>query len=367
MYVAALPAQERRAGRGARPAPAALHARARRLHAARRTRVLLRGAAPLGLALLASAAARADQKDIEYVAEHLPEVAMDNRYASLPVWRSSAAGRGALALGYSRTRSGELRLAGPMLSGSWTWRAQGTWTATAFAFLDELAFSGEGDLRPLRSVALPAVPLPLPAPARFDGGDGTLRHFGAGVAFATERDGPRLGPHRWVAGLQVERASLRGYGYRWQILAGPAAGTRGSIGFDADYDHLTPFAGLEFPRQFGRWTGAARAAGSAAATSRRVHADVGARLCAPGRHRQRRQRQALRRRLARARRRADARAERAEPRSRRDGDPGDARARGASRHRCQPAAERRLAILSAGVTARPTRRTGCAVVADSPP
>lgn len=254
MHAAALPAQERRAGRGARPAPAALHARARRLHAARRTRVLLRGAAPLGLALLASAAARADQKDIEYVAEHLPEVAMDNRYASLPVWRSSAAGRGALALGYSRTRSGELRLAGPMLSGSWTWRAQGTWTATAFAFLDELAFSGEGDLRPLRSVALPAVPLPLPAPARFDGGDGTLRHFGAGVAFATERDGPRLGPHRWVAGLQVERASLRGYGYRWQILAGPAAGTRGSIGFDADYDHLTPFAGLEFPRQFGRWT-----------------------------------------------------------------------------------------------------------------
>lgn len=210
--------------------------------------------APLLLALLACASARADDKDIEYVAEHLPEVAMDNRYAMLPVWRSSAAGRGALQLGYSRTRSGELRLAGPMLASSWTWRPQGRWTATAFAFLDQLSFSGEGDLRPLRTVALPNAPLPLPAPARFDGGDGTLRHFGAGVAFATERDGGRLGAHRWVAGLQLERASLRDYGFRWQILAGPAAGTTGRIGFDADYDHVTPFAGLELPRQRGRWT-----------------------------------------------------------------------------------------------------------------
>ena len=44
--------------------------------------------------VLAATTARADDKDIEYVAEHLPEVAMDNRYAALPVWRSSTAGRG---------------------------------------------------------------------------------------------------------------------------------------------------------------------------------------------------------------------------------------------------------------------------------
>lgn len=204
--------------------------------------------------VLAATTARADDKDIEYVAEHLPEVAMDNRYAALPVWRSSTAGRGAVALGYSRTRSGNLRLAGPMLSASWTWRPDGRWSASAYGFVDWLSFSGEGDLRPLRTVALPAAPLPLPAPARFDGGDGTLRHVGAGVAFASERDGRRLGRHRWVVGLQLERASLQDYRFQWQILAGPAAGTRGQIGFDADYDHITPFAGLEMPHQRGRWT-----------------------------------------------------------------------------------------------------------------
>lgn len=77
----------------------------------------------LALALALSATdARADDKDIEYVAEHLPEVAMDNRYATLPLWQSAAgtqaAPRRALALGYSDTRSGELQLAGPTLAGA---------------------------------------------------------------------------------------------------------------------------------------------------------------------------------------------------------------------------------------------------------
>ena len=37
------------------------------------------------LASTASVSARAEH-DIEFVAEHLPEVMMDNRYATLPIW-----------------------------------------------------------------------------------------------------------------------------------------------------------------------------------------------------------------------------------------------------------------------------------------
>jgi len=211
------------------------------------------------LGLLAFAgSARADDKDIEYVAEHLPEVAMDNRYATLPVWQSAtgpqAAPRRALGIGYSDTRSGELQLDGPTLAASWSWSVASRWSLTAFGFYDRLAFSGRDDQRPLRTLAVPAAPLPLLAPARFDSLGGHLEHVGLGIAAATTRDGRRLGLHRWVFGLQYEEARLDGYGFAWRILSGPGTDSSGRIGFDADYRHVTPFAGIEWPRSRGRWT-----------------------------------------------------------------------------------------------------------------
>ncbi|MEO7246773.1 MAG: hypothetical protein ABIX12_16690, partial [Rubrivivax sp.] len=205
--------------------------------------------------------------DIEFVARHLPEVAMDNRYASLPVWSAQAgAPRGdafasssnrampSLTIGYSRTGTGELSLAGPTLAVSLQWGHVGRWSTTGFGFYDRETFSGSADLRPLRTLAIADAPLPLPAPARFDSRGGHATHTGLGLAFMRASEGARLGRHDWVVGIQAERMQLAGYAFDYRILGGPASGTTGTVAFDGQYAHLTPFAGLEFPRRHGRWT-----------------------------------------------------------------------------------------------------------------
>jgi hypothetical protein len=76
----------------------------------------------LCLALL-SEGARA-KESIEFVAEHLAEIAMDNRYASLPLWNAcdeaGLADRTAcfgVNGGYARTHSGTLSFDGPLPPG----------------------------------------------------------------------------------------------------------------------------------------------------------------------------------------------------------------------------------------------------------
>ena len=212
------------------------------------------GAAAVG----AASAEAAATEDIEFIAEHLPETAMDNRYATLPVWSSLATDRErlepALTLGYSRTGAGGLRLSGPTLGAALRRRFGERWSAAAFGFYDRLSFSGSGDPRPLRTLAIESVPLPLPAPASFDSRGGHMEHTGLGFALTRTADGARLGRRGWIMGVLIEQVRLRGYVFDYRILGGAAAGTTGRIGFDGDYAHVTPFAGVEFPRTRGRWT-----------------------------------------------------------------------------------------------------------------
>jgi hypothetical protein len=197
------------------------------------------------------------KEDIEFVAEHLPEVAMDNRYATLPVWTTlesqpddgwTLAAQGSL----SRASAGNLEISGPMLSVAASRALAKRWTFTTFGFADAQSLSG-GDERALQTLFAPATPIERPVAARFEGLDGRANHYGAGFAFSTASDNGWLGPHRWVGGLLVEEIQLRDYGWSFTILAGPAAGTRGRIDFDNDYRHLTPFAGLQIVRERGAW------------------------------------------------------------------------------------------------------------------
>ena len=202
--------------------------------------------------------ARAYAKDdIEFIAEHLPESAMDNRYATLPVWTAGAsqpdagwtfAAQGSL----SRASSAGLEIGGPMLSAAASRALSTHWTLTAFGFGDVQSLSG-GDERALQTLFAPSTPIERPVAARFEGLDGSANHYGAGLAFSTASDGGWLGSHRWVAGLLVEEIQLRDYAWNFTILAGPAAGTTGRIDFDHDYRHITPFAGLQIVRERGDW------------------------------------------------------------------------------------------------------------------
>ena len=98
-----------------------------------------------------SPSARAASEDIEYVSEHLVEVAMDHRYAALPVWPRETTERWGYTAqaGYSGTGTGELELAGPTLSAAVHRSLSRGWTLSGFAFVDDLSFSGSNYLRPI--------------------------------------------------------------------------------------------------------------------------------------------------------------------------------------------------------------------------
>jgi hypothetical protein len=201
--------------------------------------------------------AAAKKEDIEYVGEHLPEVAMDNRYATLPVWTSTTAkpddGWTFAAQGsFSQAGSGGLEVAGPMLSFAASRALSSRWSLTAFGFADNLHLSG-GDERDLQTLFAPSTPIARPVLSRFEGLDGSVNHYGAGLAFSLSSDRGWLGAHRWVSGLIFEDVNLRDYSWNFTVLEGPDAGTHGQLDFINDYRHFTPFAGLQVVRERGDW------------------------------------------------------------------------------------------------------------------
>jgi len=212
------------------------------------------------LLLLALAAAHASParavEDIEFVQEHLPEVAMDNRYATLPLWSShrEVPWDFVAQVGYSNASTGELSISGPLLSFGVIRELNDRWSVEATLFGDRLSLAGNNDYRPLQTLFAPSTPLVRPAPARFDHLDGTMNHLGA--SFTAARFSPEgwLGAHRWIAGLIIEQVKLSDYALDYEILDGPDIGTRGTIDFNATYRHLTPVAGIEFPRRGSRWS-----------------------------------------------------------------------------------------------------------------
>jgi hypothetical protein len=183
---------------------------------------------------------------------------MDNRYATLPVWTATTAnpddGWTFAAQGsFSQAGSGDLEVAGPMLSFAVSRALASRWTVTALGFADKLNLSG-GDERDLQTLFAPSTPIARQVAASFDVLDGRVNHYGAGFALSTTSDRGWLGAHRWVAGLLYESVELRDYRWNFTILEGPDAGTRGQIDFDNDYRHFTPFAGLQIERERGDWS-----------------------------------------------------------------------------------------------------------------
>ena len=206
--------------------------------------------------LLLACGPAAAKEDIEFVAEHLPEVAMDNRYATLPLWnevRENDGWRLAAQAGFGHTSAGNLQIGGPMFAVAASRALSQRWSLNVMAFADTLSLSG-GEQRQLQTLFAPSTPIVRPVDARFDGLDGTMRHYGAGLAAAMTADSGWLGEHRWVGGVLFEQVELQDYRWNFEILAGDSAGTRGQIDFDNDYRHVTPFAGLQLVRERGDWT-----------------------------------------------------------------------------------------------------------------
>ena len=210
-----------------------------------------------------STSASAAKEDIEFVAEHLPEVAMDNRYATLPIWGANFGESGAALFGqhgliaqagFSSTRTGDLIIEGPLLSAALHWPLGDHWNLSGFMFYDDLWFSGQNDRRPLQTLFAPADPLTRPAESLFARLDGTALDFGTGLTLTLRGHDGRLGEHQWVAGLLWQQLRLRDYRLDYQVLEGSSAGATGQIDFDTRYSFVTPFIGLKLPRRYNDWT-----------------------------------------------------------------------------------------------------------------
>lgn len=205
--------------------------------------------------LAAQVTLAATPEDIGFVSEHLPEIAMDNRYAQLPLWTSCAAEQGycpSLNVGYASTTSQTLSIDGPMFSLGLT-HPVGEWVLTGFAFYDPLHLGSGSEQRPLDVDFVSGVPYTLPAPAQFSGLDGSAEDMGLGVALRRDASLAWLGHFTWTAGVLWQQMSLRDYRYDYRIVAGPDAGDSGQIGYDADYRHVVPFAGMAWPRRGAHW------------------------------------------------------------------------------------------------------------------
>lgn len=207
--------------------------------------------------VLASAQASAADESFEFVAEHLPEVAMDNRFATLPLWNGGKTPAGSWQFtvqgAVARTGSGGLMLDGPMVSTSAHRQLNDQWSLRALAFLDQLRFSGSSDQRPLETL-FAQTPLALPAETLFTDLHGTYRNVGAGVAFNLQKNDGWLGERRWALGALYQLVQLRDYRATYRVLEGPSSGATGFVDYSGDYAFLTPFVGLALPRHFGSWS-----------------------------------------------------------------------------------------------------------------
>ena len=196
--------------------------------------------------------------DIEFVAEHLPEVAMDNRYATLPVWGGEPVA-GADRSGYefqwafASTTSSELEIRGPLLSLGARLRFGDPWQLGVFAFYDPLELHADRESRDLQTLFAPSTPIARPVAAEFSHLSGTANDFGFGFYAARSVQEGVLGAHRWLGGMLWQRVELKDYRFDYRILSGPQAGAAGQIDFDARYQHVVPFIGVGFPRSHGAW------------------------------------------------------------------------------------------------------------------
>jgi hypothetical protein len=209
--------------------------------------------------LLAAFAQRATaEESIEFVSEHLPEIAMDNRYAILPLW--NACGDGAddsscfgLGVAYARTHSGTLSMDGPMFTMSFVRTVGSTLKLTGFAFIDDFSLAGGVEQRPL-DVLFANPPLTLPVAAEFTGLNGNGRDLGLGFALNGSAHWRVIPWFEWSAGIMWQRLKLSDYRFDYRILGGPDAGVAGAIDFSASYMHVAPFIGAGWPRMHGDWS-----------------------------------------------------------------------------------------------------------------
>lgn len=210
---------------------------------------------PLSWLLLAVAtSAGAANEDMDFVAEHLPEAAMDGRLLSLPLsysdnlpadeWSAQLD-----ALG-SRIESGDLRLSGPGVGAGLRWQLGRDWAVLSLAFLDRLSFSGDTEERLVAPIFSASFPVSLPADATLSNQRGNVAQWGVGLGMRYQPEGR---PYSVTFGALRERVKLDGYRVDYRLLSGPSAGAAGTLDYSANYPYWIPFATFEWRITHAEW------------------------------------------------------------------------------------------------------------------
>ncbi len=198
----------------------------------------------------------APAEDIDYMAEHLPEAAMNNRYLTLP-YATPQLNKGQWSFiwqpGYSGTNVDFINLNGWLFSASAGYAMNDRCTVRALGFFDKLRFSGGSGQKIMNPLFLKPTPLDLPEYANFSNPRGDYLHygFGAAVDWTFLKNSERHS--YWTSTFEVlwDRLDLRHYAFDYQLLTGADAGASGVLDHSATYDYITPLFSLQYTKHVG--------------------------------------------------------------------------------------------------------------------
>ncbi len=204
--------------------------------------------------LLLLAGPTAARESFEFVSEHLPETAIDNRYGSLPLATHHETLQAIqIQAASTLTDSQQLEVSGHQLALSYQRPLRDDLTGQFILFNDRQSFSGGNTDMPLKVLFSKDVPLSLPAEARFGSLEGDYEHRGFGLFLGREYDIPKLGQTFTTAGILWEELTLTGYQMPYEILSGASAGATGIADYSGRYTFITPMLQLAQQYHRGLW------------------------------------------------------------------------------------------------------------------
>ncbi|HEV7667441.1 MAG TPA: hypothetical protein VGS22_02875 [Thermoanaerobaculia bacterium] len=205
-------------------------------------------------------------EDFEYIAEHLPESAMNLRYLTLPLAAPSFAGSDRegwqieAQVAWGKNAGRFVDLTGGLVGLGATRAVSERWGIQAVGFYDTMRFSGGSGRELWNPLFSRGIPLDLPEIATFSHPQGDLRHFGAGGGVVWQPGGRAT---TWTFGALGERVELTDYTIAYTIETGRSAGISGVLDHSATYQYVTPYVGYRHERGLGAsWTLAPRVIGA---------------------------------------------------------------------------------------------------------
>lgn len=206
---------------------------------------------------LAVGAAQAATEDLDFITEHLAEVAMNNGTASLPFWqrdwRNARPWRGYVTGGYNAIAAQDMEVKGAFVGAALERTVATNWSVRGLLFEGRASISGTPGERALKPIFLNPLPAGLPATAAFGSLDGRIGQVGAGVTATWRNHGGWMDGSEWMGGLLWQRLSIDDSTTTYRLLDGPAAGTPGTIGYDSRFNFYTLVGGMQWHRRYAGW------------------------------------------------------------------------------------------------------------------